>query len=247
VGSTFFFTGKFGMQMEQPNLFEDIKITPPPSSAPDVLKGTHLLLVEDNPVNQEVALEILQNAGITVDVANSGAEALERLQHTRYDGILMDCQMPVMDGYEASRRIRQDGRFATLPIMAMTANAMSGDKEKCLDAGMNDHIAKPIDVNHLFRTLARWVKPYQPEQAEVATAPADAASLQEELQLLVNLLKDMDVDAQTTLENLYDRLQALGHGKAVKQIFKLSEEFEFEGALEKVLLLVAALGITVTA
>ena len=247
VGSTFFFTGKFGMQMEQPNLFEDIKITPPPSSAPDVLKGTHLLLVEDNPVNQEVALEILQNAGITVDLANSGAEALERLQHTRYDGILMDCQMPVMDGYEASRRIRQDGRFATLPIMAMTANAMSGDKEKCLAAGMNDHIAKPIDVNHLFRTLARWVKPYQPAQAEVATAPADAASLQEELQLLVNLLKDMDVDAQTTLENLYDRLEALGHGKAVKQIFKLSEEFEFEGALEKVLLLIAALGITVTA
>ena len=165
----------------------------------------------------------------------------------RYDGVLMDCQMPVMDGYEACRRIRQDARFAKLPILAMTANAMSGDKEKCLAAGMNDHIAKPIDVGHLFRTLAQWVKPYQPEQEKVATAPADAASLQEEMQLLVNLLKDMDVDAQTTLENLYDRLQALGHGKAVKQIFKLSEEFEFEGALEKVLLLIAALGITVTA
>ena len=247
VGSTFFFTGKFGMQMEQPNLFEDIKIKNNSSSAPDVLKGTHLLLVEDNPINQEVALDILQNAGITVDLANSGAEALERLQHMRYDGVLMDCQMPVMDGYEACRRIRQDARFAKLPILAMTANAMSGDKEKCLAAGMNDHIAKPIDVGHLFRTLAQWVKPYQPEQEKVATAPADAASLQEEMQLLVNLLKDMDVDAQTTLENLYDRLQALGHGKAVKQIFKLSEEFEFEGALEKVLLLIAALGITVTA
>ena len=247
VGSTFFFTGKFGMQMEQPNLFEDIKIKNNSSSAPDVLKGTHLLLVEDNPINQEVALDILQNAGITVDLANSGAEALERLQHMRYDGVLMDCQMPVMDGYEACRRIRQDARFAKLPILAMTANAMSGDKEKCLAAGMNDHIAKPIDVVQLFRTLAQWIKPYQPEQEEVATAPVDAASLQEEMQQLVNLLKDMDVDAQTALENLYDRLQALGHGKAVKQIFKLSEEFEFEGALEKVLLLIAALGITVTA
>jgi CheY-like chemotaxis protein len=92
-------------------------------------------------------------------VANNGAEALERVDTRAYDGVLMDCQMPVLDGFEATRRIRQDGRFADLPILAMTANAMAGDKERCIEAGMNDHIAKPIDVAQLFLTLARWVKP----------------------------------------------------------------------------------------
>ena len=256
VGSTFFFTGQFGVQKEQPRLLQNTGA----ASNSAVLKGTHLLLAEDNPVNQELALEILQNVGITVDVANNGAEALEKLQHTRYDGILMDCQMPVMDGYEASRQIRRDARFASLPILAMTANAMAGDKAKCLAAGMNDHIAKPIDIPQLLRTLVQWVKPYQPEQDELEmetllatpaaapeapAEPADAASLQEEMQQLVSLLTDLDVDAQTVVENLYSRLEALGHGKAVKQIFKLTEEFEFEGALEKVLQLNAALGITV--
>lgn len=124
-----------------------------------VMKGAHLLLVEDNAVNQELALEILQDAGLLVDVANNGAEAVEKVMNTEYDGVLMDCQMPVMDGFEATRKIRQDGRFADLPILAMTANAMAGDKEKCLECGMNDHIPKPIDVAQLFLTMAEWIKP----------------------------------------------------------------------------------------
>jgi PAS domain S-box-containing protein len=140
------------------------------------VKGSRLLLVEDNPVNQEVALEILEEAGLFVDVANNGAEAVEKVAQAQYDGVLMDCQMPVMDGFEATRKIRTDPRFAALPILAMTANAMAGDKEKCVEAGMNDHIAKPIDVAQLFLTLAQWVKPKstQPEPASMTPEPAHA-------------------------------------------------------------------------
>ncbi len=133
------------------------------------LQGSHLLLVEDNEVNMELALELLQEAGMRVDVAVNGAEALVKVEHTAYDGVLMDCQMPVMDGFEATRHIRQNPRFADLPILAMTANAMAGDKEKCLEWGMNDHIPKPIDVTQLFLTMARWIKPAHPESTDIPT------------------------------------------------------------------------------
>jgi signal transduction histidine kinase/DNA-binding response OmpR family regulator len=137
------------------------------------VRGAHLLLVEDNQVNQELALEILQGAGIRVDVAPDGAQAVAMVALTDYDGMLMDCQMPVMDGFEATRRIRADGRFADLPILAMTANAMGGDRELCLAAGMNDHIGKPIDVRQLFTTLARWITPRDP--TAVPSPPAAVA------------------------------------------------------------------------
>lgn len=127
--------------------------------AKQALRGASLLLVEDNLVNQEMAVELLSRAGIQVAVAGNGAEALSMLAHQSFDGVLMDCQMPVMDGFEATRRLRAQREFADLPILAMTANAMAGDKEKCLQAGMNDHIAKPIDINQLFITLQRWIKP----------------------------------------------------------------------------------------
>ena len=140
--------------------------------AAEKVKGAHLLLVEDNAVNQELALEILQEAGLRVDVANNGAEAVEKVAQKAYDGVLMDCQMPVMDGFEATRKIRQDARFAALPILAMTANAMAGDKEKCVEAGMNDHIAKPIDVAQLFLTLSQWIKPRPAGPQGAAATPA---------------------------------------------------------------------------
>ena len=131
-------------------------------AAAKAMRGAHLLLVEDNAVNQELAMEILTAAGIRVDVANNGAEALEKVLQADYDGVLMDCQMPVMDGFDATRKIREDTRFAHLPILAMTANAMAGDKEKCIECGMNDHIAKPIDVDQLFITLGCWIRPKSP-------------------------------------------------------------------------------------
>ena len=134
------------------------------------LRGAWLLLVEDNEVNQEVAQQILSDAGIRVDIAGNGAIALAKIADNAYDGVLMDCQMPVMDGYQATRKLRQDARYSNLPVIAMTANAMVGDKEKCLDAGMNDFIAKPIDVAQLFGTLARWVAPSAPRAEQPAMA-----------------------------------------------------------------------------
>jgi CheY-like chemotaxis protein len=123
------------------------------------LAGTHLLLVEDNPVNQELACELLRRAGIEVTVADNGRTALEMLERQAFDGVLMDCQMPELDGYEATRRLRQDPRWARLPVIAMTANAMVGDRDEALAAGMNDHVAKPIKLGELFATLARWIPP----------------------------------------------------------------------------------------
>jgi CheY-like chemotaxis protein len=137
------------------------------------LSGAKVLLVEDNEINQELALELLQNNGLTVVLANNGQEALSQLKADDFDGVLMDCQMPIMDGYEATHKIRQQEQYKDLPIIAMTANAMAGDKEKVLAAGMNDHIAKPINVNDMFSTMAKWIRPANPHLAaavEIETA-----------------------------------------------------------------------------
>jgi two-component system sensor histidine kinase/response regulator len=129
------------------------------SSAIRKLKGAHMLLVEDNEFNQEVAKELMGNRGISVMVAENGLEALEMLDEYEFDGVLMDCQMPVMDGYEATRKIRQDSRFENLPIIAMTANVMRDDVEMALSSGMNAHIAKPVNMSDMFKTLADWITP----------------------------------------------------------------------------------------
>ena len=126
------------------------------------LQGARALLVEDNELNQEVAIEFLQMLGLAVDPAADGAIALQKVRQQRYDVVLMDMQMPVMDGLSATRAIRQLPGMQALPIIAMTANAMAQDRERCLEAGMNDHIAKPIDVQELVDKLRRWVRPGQP-------------------------------------------------------------------------------------
>lgn len=121
------------------------------------LSGRHVLLVEDNRLNQEVALRFLSRVGITATVAEDGMQALECLARESVDAVLMDCQMPVMDGYEATRRIRAQARFATLPVIAMTANALVGDRERSLEAGMNDHLTKPLVAADFYRMLGRWL------------------------------------------------------------------------------------------
>ncbi|MBK6999570.1 MAG: response regulator [Rhodoferax sp.] len=155
--------------------------------------GAYLLLVEDNLVNQELALEILQEAGIRVDIANNGVEAVDQVERADYDGILMDCQMPVMDGFEATRVIRAQQRFADLPILAMTANAMRGDRELCLAAGMNDHIGKPIDVNQLFECLARWIKPKNAQGTALPPTPVGASTARSSHPLPVIASLDMNL------------------------------------------------------
>ena len=140
------------------------------------LSGLKVLLVEDNDMNQELALELLRNAGMEVVLANHGKEALDILSRDpNFDGVLMDCQMPVMDGYTATREIRKNPAFKDLPIIAMTANAMAGDREKVMEAGMWDHIAKPLNVGEMFTTIARWIKP------KSATAPHPGALVAIEL------------------------------------------------------------------
>ncbi|MBL7005138.1 MAG: response regulator [Gammaproteobacteria bacterium] len=123
------------------------------------LHGSQVLLVEDNDINQELVCELLNSSGITVLIANNGVEALEMLQQNDVDGVLMDCQMPVMDGYDATTKIRAQDKYKNLPVIAMTANAMKQDVEKVLAVGMNDHIAKPIDPDLVFITMAKWIKP----------------------------------------------------------------------------------------
>ena len=140
------------------------------------LRGAHVLLVEDNEINQELAMEILTDVGVVVDLAGDGAQALAKVQEHTYDLVLMDWQMPVMDGIEATRRIRTIERLAALPILAMTANAMQGDKEICLQAGMNDHISKPFNVEQMLATIARWLPRSQAHALDtVQTADATTA------------------------------------------------------------------------
>jgi two-component system, sensor histidine kinase and response regulator len=130
------------------------------------IRGASILLVEDNDLNQIVAREFLQKAGLAVTIANNGAEGVEWMTKARFDVVLMDLQMPGMDGFEASRRIRQLPQGATIPIIAMTAAAMERDKQACAEAGMNGHISKPIIPRDLLEMLVAWVPA---RDAEVAT------------------------------------------------------------------------------
>ncbi len=133
------------------------------------IKGSYILLVEDNLFNKEIAIRLLTNAGFKVDVAENGHKSIEMLDKRAYDIVLMDMQMPVMDGATATLEIRKDVRFKDLPIVAMTADVMEEDIEKCLEAGMWDHIGKPIDIVELFGKLLKWVKPRYIEEIQETT------------------------------------------------------------------------------
>jgi signal transduction histidine kinase/CheY-like chemotaxis protein len=137
------------------------------------IAGAQVLLVEDNEINQQVAREILEGAGLTVTVVSNGREALAAVQATPYDAVLMDVQMPVMDGYSATQAIRNlKPEIRSVPIIAMTAHAMAGDADKSLQAGMNDHVTKPIDPDRLFATLQKWIQPHG-NRARVQPVPVE--------------------------------------------------------------------------
>ena len=145
--------------------------------------GLRVLLVEDNIVNQQVATEILSEEGMRVTVAGNGQEGVTLLDTQPHDFhlVLMDLQMPVMDGYAATRTLRADPRFASLPIIAMTAHAMSGEREACIKVGMNDHLSKPIEVDKLFQVIRKWapVGGYHPVPLPIAKACVDKKILEE--------------------------------------------------------------------
>lgn len=153
------------------------------SKAVRQLRGARILLAEDNTINQELAMELLTQAGMEVIVVGNGKEAVELLAiDQRFDGILMDCQMPEMDGYEAARAIQAQAELNGLPIIAMTANVMTADRDKAIAAGMVDHIAKPLRVDTLFETMAKWITPAIPSELDgskglVPVAPANIPAL----------------------------------------------------------------------
>ncbi|MFY3385916.1 response regulator [Paracidovorax sp. MALMAid1276] len=136
------------------------------------LRGARVLLVDDNDLNQQVGAELLAAAGVVVDVADNGQVALDMLAARAYDLVLMDMQMPVMDGLTATRHLRLNPAWAKLPVLAMTANAMTADRDRCLQAGMNGHLAKPIDPDELFAALLQWIAP----GAARAATPQDVAA-----------------------------------------------------------------------
>lgn len=134
--------------------FKELSVDDPQLAA---IQGANILLVEDNEINQQVASELLQHARFLVEIANHGQEALDKLERQRFDCVLMDIQMPVMDGYTATKHIRSQLRFHDLPVIAMTANASLEDREKSLAMGMNAHVNKPINPPELFETLLKWI------------------------------------------------------------------------------------------
>jgi len=186
------------------------------------LRGARLLLVEDNEINQQIAIELLENAGANVTVANNGREAFEMVaksaEGTPFDVVLMDLQMPEMDGYQATTKIRADSRFVNLPIVAMTAHATIEERQRCLAAGMNDHISKPIDPVGLLETVGRY---YRVKETPTAVAQVSALDTKAGLarvagnQTLYQSLLRQFVDKQATaVEQIQD---ALGKDRALAE------------------------------
>jgi len=166
------------------------------------IRGGRVLLVEDNELNREVALGLLEDAHLAIETAENGQIAVQMVAANNYDLVLMDMQMPVMDGIAATRAIRLKPQFQSLPIIAMTANVMESDREKCTEAGMNDHLAKPIDPDALFAALLRWIKPRSDlvAAAPPATTVAAAARGPEPAGLPETAALQIDgVDTQTAL------------------------------------------------
>ncbi len=150
-GSTFRFTATFTLDMSQPTLEAPlIEVAEIPT---ECTKVGRILLVEDNPINQLIATELITHAGHNVDVAENGQEAIDKISQNTYDLVFMDIQMPIMDGLTATRYLRTQEVFKDLPIIAMSAHAMKGDKEISLSNGMNDHLAKPIQPQDLYNCI----------------------------------------------------------------------------------------------
>ncbi|ABK45561.1 multi-sensor hybrid histidine kinase [Magnetococcus marinus MC-1] len=157
------------------------------------IAGARVLLVEDNAINQEIAIELLGYAGVAVTPAASGQSALDLLNsEAPFDLVLMDIQMSDMDGYATTRQLRQDPRFKTLPVVAMTAHAMVSDREKALQLGMQDHIPKPIEPEQLFAALVQWIKPRQANQQPLNLSPQAPRPLEE---MVLPELTGVDVQA----------------------------------------------------
>jgi two-component system, sensor histidine kinase and response regulator len=193
-GSTFCFSTRFDFSEHAESMPKTQAIT---ATTQATFNGARVLLVEDNEINQEVAMEMLSGLGLVVEIAENGAIALEKLQTSSFDLVLMDMQMPVMDGISASREIRKIPKLANLPIIAFTANAMEQDRKECLAAGMNDHLAKPLNPDELTKRLLQWIPATPALTAPNTAAKADDAyseSLQARLEARLEAIAGLDVN-----------------------------------------------------
>jgi len=169
------------------------------------LKGIRVLVAEDNLTNQEIALAVLESAGIFVEIARNGKEAVKAVRRSHFDAVLMDIQMPEMDGYEATKIIREDSRFTSLPIIAMTAHAMKGDEEKCLEAGMDGYISKPINQERLFYIIWKSMRLQEPLSAKEPEAVSEETVVTEA----------KDLPARLPGINIEDALKSLNIGSDI--------------------------------
>ncbi|MEI6415157.1 MAG: response regulator, partial [Pseudomonadota bacterium] len=217
------------------------------------IRGARILLVEDNEINQQVARETLERMGFVVVIASHGEQALAALEASGpFDVVLMDIHMPVMDGLEATRRIRRDGRFHDLPVIAMSASVMARDQSECLAAGMNGHVAKPILPEQLLGGLERWIAPGKrvtpARQDQPKALPSGADDLPGHLpgfdlgqaiqrvsgnrDLLVDLLRQFGVQYATASETLAGLLGHGQHKEAARWVHKLRGVAGNLGAIE---------------
>ena len=175
VGSTFWFVARFPLAQEAR---QDSRPVTSVQDAIAALRGKQLLVVDDNEFNLDVARGLLEDIGVRVVLAENGAQAVEAVRHTAFDAVLMDMQMPVMDGLVATRTIRQQAQTAQLVVIAMTANAGQDDQDQCLQSGMNEVLTKPIDPDLLFLTLARWLRSPGAHAAALQQVAAVAPAVQ---------------------------------------------------------------------
>jgi len=161
-----------------------------------LMRRIRILVTEDNPVNPMIAKEMLTELGCEVDLVTNGAEAIEKLSLQEFDLVFMDCMMPVLDGYAATQKLRSEEKFKSLPIIALTANAMSSDRDRCLESGMSDYLAKPILLSHLEAILEKWLPELQ------LTAKSSQQNLQSNILNTGRMQKAFLEDCERVLEAL---------------------------------------------
>mgnify|MGYP000873121363 CR=1 FL=1 len=193
-GSTFWFTACLGKGVAREKGSKEDQPSSHMAASLDAIRGSVVLLVEDNEFNQQVAAELLSELGFVVDIAEDGQKSLTMLAKRSYDVVLMDMQMPVMDGVTAAVEIRKQEALREMPIIAMTANVMAAEIQRCLEAGMNDHVAKPIDPDNLFAKLVKWIKPKQGSLAREGAAVKASADLGEKAAVFAPAIRNVPDD-----------------------------------------------------
>jgi signal transduction histidine kinase/HPt (histidine-containing phosphotransfer) domain-containing protein/ActR/RegA family two-component response regulator len=232
-GSTFTF--QLRLPLAQPPSTTDASAKLDLDAYRAALADARVLLVEDNHLNQQIATHFLSKVGITPEIAENGAVALAKLDAEAFDLVLMDCQMPVMDGYEATRRIRANPKLKGQPVVAMTANAMAADRARSLEAGMNDHINKPIDAAELYSKLMKWLGERSanapvPTQAKPVLTVADNEAIPGPLHIDVSQLALLNTDGAIRhmggMEDLYYAMVQLFPDSATEQVDHFSKAIE---------------------